>query len=74
MTGTAEPALAPPPPGPASALAPSEQAQIAVALRDWKTARVLYRHYLERAPDDVDAKLNFATALMNGEGDFACRQ
>ena len=47
------------------------EAQIAVALRDWKTARVLYRHYLERAPDDVDAKMNFATALMNGEGDFA---
>jgi TolB-like protein/Flp pilus assembly protein TadD/class 3 adenylate cyclase len=47
------------------------EAQMAVALRDWKTARVLYRHYLEMAQDDVDAKMNFANALMIGEGDFA---
>ena len=40
-------------------------------LRDWKTARVLFRHLLEIAPDDVGIKTNFAVALMNGEGDFA---
>jgi tetratricopeptide (TPR) repeat protein len=49
----------------------SDQAETAVALRDWQTARVLYRHLLEMAPDDVELKMNFASALMNGEGDFA---
>ena len=48
-----------------------EEAETAVALRDWKTARVLFRHLLEIAPDDVRVKINFAVALMNGEGDFA---
>ena len=48
-----------------------DEAQTAVALRDWKTARVLFRHVLEIAPDDVWVKTNFAEALMNGEGDFA---
>ena len=48
-----------------------EEAETAVALRDWKTARVLYRHLLELAPDDIGIKINFAVALMNGEGDFA---
>jgi TolB-like protein/Flp pilus assembly protein TadD len=48
-----------------------EEAETAVALRDWKTARVLYHHLLEMAPDDIGIKTNFAVALMNGEGDFA---
>ena len=48
-----------------------EEAETAVALRDWKTVRVLYRHLLELAPDDIGMKINFAVALMNGEGDFA---
>jgi len=48
-----------------------DEAQTAVALRDWKTARVLFRHVLEIAPDDVWVKTHFAEALMNGEGDFA---
>ena len=48
-----------------------EEAETAVALRDWKTVRVLYRHLLEIAPDDIRMKINFAVALMNGEGDFA---
>jgi TolB-like protein/Flp pilus assembly protein TadD len=48
-----------------------EEAETAVALRDWKTVRALYRHLLELAPDDIGMKTNFAVALMNGEGDFA---
>jgi tetratricopeptide (TPR) repeat protein len=48
-----------------------EEAQTAVALRDWKAVRVLYRNLLEIAPDDILMKANFAVALMNGEGDFA---
>ena len=48
-----------------------DEAQTAVALRDWEAARVLFRHVLEIAPDDVWVKTNFAEALMNGEGDFA---
>ena len=36
-----------------------------------RRARVLYRHLLELAPDDIGIKTNFAVALMNGEGDFA---
>ena len=48
-----------------------EEAETAVSLRDWKSVRVLYRHLLELAPDDIGIKTNFAAALMNGEGDFA---
>ena len=48
-----------------------EEAETAAALRDWKTARALYRHPLELGPDDIRLKENFAVALMNGEGDFA---
>jgi serine/threonine-protein kinase len=48
-----------------------EEAETAVALRDWKSVRVLYRHLLEIAPDEIWIKTNFAVALMNGEGDFA---
>jgi serine/threonine protein kinase/Flp pilus assembly protein TadD len=47
------------------------EAQIGVALRDWHTASVLYRHLLEIDPDNIDLKKKFASALMNGEGDFA---
>ena len=31
----------------------AEEAQTAVSLRDWKSVRVLYRHLLELAPDDI---------------------
>jgi Flp pilus assembly protein TadD len=48
-----------------------DEAETAWALRDWKTARVLYRQLLELAPDDIGLKTIFAMALMNGEGDFA---
>ena len=48
-----------------------DEAETAVSLRDWKSVRVLYRHLLELAPDDIGLKTQFAVALMNGEGDFA---
>ena len=48
-----------------------EEAETAVALRDWKAVRVLYRHLLEMAPEHIGLKTDFAVALMNGEGDFA---
>jgi TolB-like protein/Flp pilus assembly protein TadD len=48
-----------------------EVAQTAAMLRDWHTATVEFRHALELAPDDVWAKINLASALMIGEGDFA---
>jgi serine/threonine protein kinase/tetratricopeptide (TPR) repeat protein len=48
-----------------------EGAQTAAMLRDWHTATVEFRHALELAPDDVWIKINLASALMIGEGDFA---
>jgi serine/threonine protein kinase/Flp pilus assembly protein TadD len=49
----------------------SDEAQTAVSLRDWHTASVLYRHLLEIDPHNIDLKMNFASLLMNGVGDFA---
>ena len=46
------------------------EAQTAGALRDWHSVKVLYRHLLELDPDNIDFKINFASMLMNGEGDF----
>ena len=43
----------------------------AAAVRDWPTATVLYRHLLEIDPHNIDLKMNFASVLMNGAGDFA---
>jgi serine/threonine protein kinase/tetratricopeptide (TPR) repeat protein len=48
-----------------------DEAQTAAALRDWHTANVLYRHLLEIDPDNIDLKMNFASVLVNGTGDFA---
>jgi tetratricopeptide (TPR) repeat protein len=48
-----------------------DEAQTAAAVRDWHTATVLYRHLLEIDPDNIDLKMNFASILMNGVGDFA---
>jgi tetratricopeptide (TPR) repeat protein len=48
-----------------------DEAQTAATVRDWHTATVLYRHLLEIDPDNIDLKMNFASILMNGVGDFA---
>ena len=48
-----------------------EEAQTAVALRDWKSCQSSVSPSAGVAPDDVGIKTNFAAALMNGEGDFA---
>jgi serine/threonine protein kinase/tetratricopeptide (TPR) repeat protein len=48
-----------------------DEAGTAAAVRDWPTATVLYRHLLEIGPDDINLKMNFASVLMNGVGDFA---
>jgi len=48
-----------------------DEAQARTALHEWHTATVLYRHLLEIDPDNINLKMNFASMLMNGEGDFA---